>query len=116
MNKKPFHPSGITREPPNVVSTTLPDLPTATEYEGGRIGWPSVFEYGITQDDGVEIVSPLPPTEKAIREPSRPSPIPQQIQPRTMRYRRIIHDLARFERLSAEGHLQDPRHRGVPYT
>lgn len=108
MTERIFYASGITKHPPAPISTTLPDLPEPTVHASGRIAWPTILQYRV---DGE--IHDFPPTAKAIREPSRPSPIPAQVQLRTEAYSLIIHDLPRYERLKSEGWLRDPRHLGI---
>ena len=106
----------INRKPPPVTSAPLPAPLAPTIFENGRIGWPSVFQYQIIADDGAVRVADYPPTEKAIREPSKPSPVPKMIQPRTERYSIVVHDQAAYKALSKSGALHDPRHIGGDIT
>lgn len=108
---------GLHKKPPEIPPQELPLFDPLNEafeiLDGtGRIGWPKVFEYEIDWDDGTRSVAPVYPLDFQVREPSKPSPMPKQMQPRTQYRRFVVYNLARFEQLARTGWLRDPRHTG----
>ena len=109
------------------MSGVIRPSPDYTELPDGRIGWPAVVQYRITEGPLAGTAAALvdcPPNAESHPGPAQPVPLEFAntarlvaegcIKPRrwSLAFRVVVHDQARFWELSRRGWLRDPRHTG----
>lgn len=80
----------------------------------GRIGWPSIIEYLLTEGPRKGQRVPVPPTFE-----SHPHPDPESLRREgkahfkaSCAYLSVIHDPEGYQKLKDAGWIDDPKHRG----